>query len=254
MSYGVRAPTATDRLNVACPPASDRRPVRPRQRDTDHGVAGHDGGELLLAPTLRALGPHRHHHESRLLVGVVDAYLHVERQLQPELGEHLPGLTGHPAPVVRRSVPRWRHAQDGPRVAGAQGAHDHVVHLRRVLEDVEIRVVAGRALASHGDRPLPAQALPSRPWPGVASVRCSGSGWIRRQVAAAVQDEVHVRRPPWWRFAVWLTRATPGSPGRWGGLPSCAAGRHPCCGTCAASAAARSLSGRRAPPAPPRRR
>ena len=44
-----------------------------RQSGADHAIARDELGELLLAPALRAGGPHRQHEEARLGGGIPDA-------------------------------------------------------------------------------------------------------------------------------------------------------------------------------------
>src|SRR4051794_40773749 len=67
--------------------------------------------------------------------------LHVDgdfvRQVKPELGEYLSRPTDQASAVVGGAVPLWRVAEDGPRVARAQRADDHVVQRWRVREDLE---------------------------------------------------------------------------------------------------------------------
>src|SRR4051794_1813719 len=54
----------------------------------DHGVARHQGGELLLAPAVRARGAHRQHEEAGLRGGVPHSDLGLLRQRDAEIGEH----------------------------------------------------------------------------------------------------------------------------------------------------------------------
>ena len=66
--------------------------------------------------------------------GVDDAKLDVLREIEPELLQHSTRV-GNGAGAIREAlVPVGRRAEQSPRVAGAERAHDHVVHLLGVRE------------------------------------------------------------------------------------------------------------------------
>ena len=71
-----------------------------RQRDTDQAVARDDFDQLVFVPAFCALGPHGHHHEAVLLVGILYVDGDFVGQIEPELGEHLAWPTDHAPAVV----------------------------------------------------------------------------------------------------------------------------------------------------------
>ena len=66
------------------------------------------------------------------------AHLHPAGQRGAELGEHVPRLAHGAAPVVAALVPVRRDAEEHPRIARAERAHDQVVEIRRVLDGEEV--------------------------------------------------------------------------------------------------------------------
>src|ERR1700722_16620377 len=99
---------------------------RLRETDADHAVAGDELGEFVLAQSLCAGGPLRKNEVSKLRVAVPNAHLHGLRKLNAELLQHATRVDNRARPVRRRLVPIWRQSKSGPRVAGAQGANDHI--------------------------------------------------------------------------------------------------------------------------------
>ena len=76
--------------------------------------------------------------------------------VHPEIGEHRPRLADDPAAVLEALVPRRRIAEQTTRVAGAQRAHDHVVHRRRVFEHRDrhgLGLVLGDGAERVGEQP-----------------------------------------------------------------------------------------------------
>ena len=54
---------------------------------------------------------------------------------EAELAHHGSGFPDGARAILEALVPVGRAAEDGPQVAGAEGANDQVVYLRRVLDD-----------------------------------------------------------------------------------------------------------------------
>src|SRR5918998_980274 len=70
---------------------------------------------------------------------VVDGNPRAVGRHEAELSHYGAGLADGPGTVLEALVPVGRAAEDVARVAGAEGAHDQGVDLRRVLHDDEIR-------------------------------------------------------------------------------------------------------------------
>ncbi len=68
----------------------------------------------------------------------MDDYLDVITHFEAKLTDDRAGLPDGAGAVLRALVPVWRTAEDGPRVAGAEGADDEVMDLGRVLDDDEL--------------------------------------------------------------------------------------------------------------------
>src|SRR5262245_35421455 len=122
-----------------CRPCRERRPsgdlLGPLgEPGADHGVAGDQLREALLAPTLGAGWPHGQHEKAGFRRRIPHANLGVRRQLDAEIGEHAPRVLDRARAVGRGFVPNRRQAEHLPRIAGAQGAYDHVVERGRVLD------------------------------------------------------------------------------------------------------------------------
>ena len=88
----------------------------------------------VLAPALRAGRALGQTEVAQLGRAVVHHDRLARRQLQPELRQHGAWLTHHPAAIGARLVPIRRRPQQQARVAGAQGADDHIVRAGRVLD------------------------------------------------------------------------------------------------------------------------
>src|SRR5215208_3726294 len=96
-----------------------------------------------------------------LLVGILNSDGDFVRQIQPEFAEHLTWPADHPPAVVWCAVPLRRVAEDRPRVARAQCAHDDVMNSWCVGEDLERGEVAGCA-ETGGLHPIDADLLTGR--------------------------------------------------------------------------------------------
>ena len=92
------------------------------------------GGEFVSAPAVRACRAHRQNDEARLRGRIPDADLRVRRKRHAEISEHAARIVDRARAIRRRFVPDRRQAEHFPRIAGAQGAHDHVVEFGRVLD------------------------------------------------------------------------------------------------------------------------
>src|SRR5918998_1495143 len=95
--------------------------------------------QLLLIHAIRAGWAHRQHHVADVGRAVVDGDPRAIGRHEAELPHDGAGLADGPGTVLEALVPVGRAAEDVARVAGAEGAHDQVVDLRRVLHDDEIR-------------------------------------------------------------------------------------------------------------------
>src|SRR5262249_47768590 len=105
-----------------------------REAGADHGVAGDELGELVLAPALGAGRSHRQHQKAGLGGGIPHPDLRLLPQPDAQVGEHAARILDRARAVGRRLVPDRRQAQHFPRIAGAQRADDHVVLGGRVLD------------------------------------------------------------------------------------------------------------------------
>src|SRR5215211_4460516 len=95
---------------------------------------------MLLAPALGTGWPLRQDHVAQLRRAIADSDLHTLRKADPELVENSTRIAHRPRTIGRHLVPGRRNAEDGQRVAGAQGAYDEVVDLSRVLNDLQMRI------------------------------------------------------------------------------------------------------------------
>src|SRR5215469_5549145 len=77
----------------------------------------------------------------------MDSDLGIRRDDQPELRKNLARPTNDAATIARPFVPRRRRPQQGPRIARAQRADDHVVELRRILADYQPGEIARSSLS-----------------------------------------------------------------------------------------------------------
>jgi len=107
---------------------------------------------------------------------VVHAHLDLVREVGAELGEHRAGLAHDPRPVRARLVPVGRQPEQAAGVARAERADDHVVHGRRVLDDVdpdpadvEAELRAGGVRV--GEQPLPERGVDPRAGDDAGAVR-----------------------------------------------------------------------------------
>src|SRR5919112_4137344 len=73
----------------------------------------------------------------------MDGDLDAFGDLEPKLPHDRAGFADGARAVVEALIPVGRASQDGPRVAGAQGADDQVVYLRRVLDRDELDRAGG---------------------------------------------------------------------------------------------------------------
>ena len=119
--------------------------ARFRQGDPDQAIARNNLGQLVFRPALGASRTNRHDDEAALLVRVFDTNINLRRQRQAELGQHLARPANQTATIVRRAIPLRLEAENGARIAGAQGANNNVMHAGRVFEDAQIGVIARRA-------------------------------------------------------------------------------------------------------------
>src|SRR5580693_1680454 len=123
------------------------------QRDTNQTVAGDDFDQLVFGPALGSFRADGHHHESMLLVGVLDSDLDLFWEVQPELRKYLARPAHDATTEVRCSIPLGGIAQNRTRVAGAQRADDDVVQGGRVFEHMKRREVA-RCPKTRGMQPV----------------------------------------------------------------------------------------------------
>src|SRR5215813_9104370 len=82
-----------------------------RQPGADHRVAGDDLGKAVLAPAVRAGGPHRQHQEPRLGGRIPHPDLGLLRQRHAEIGEHAARILDGPRAIRRGLVPDRRQAE-----------------------------------------------------------------------------------------------------------------------------------------------
>ena len=82
---------------------------------------------------------------------VPHTYLHVVGQLEAEFAQHAARIDHRTRAIGRRLVPDGWQAEDRPRIARAQGAHDEVVDLGRILEDHHVLALAAN-VAELGNR------------------------------------------------------------------------------------------------------
>ena len=161
----------------------DRVHLRGDLADADHGIARHQRSQLLLAHPLRAGGTLRQHQVAHLGGRIPDPDLDMLRQLQAELLQHAARVDHRARAVRRRFVPGRRQAQHRQRIAGAQGADDQVVDLRRVLDRDDVLALGGRGNPARRSpccrRSAGAACRPDRPrpWPPPWR-RCAGRSSI----------------------------------------------------------------------------
>src|SRR5207302_3180642 len=105
--------------------------IRLRHGEGDERIARDDARELGFAPALGAGGTHRHDDVAHVGVRIVHAQRDVLGDDSAEFAEHRARLAYHAPAVVLALVPGGRHAKERARIAGAERAHDDVVHFRR---------------------------------------------------------------------------------------------------------------------------
>src|SRR5919202_6547816 len=94
---------------------------RPGHADADQGVSRDEPGQLLLVQIRGAGGPHGEDHVADVGGAVVDEDLDVFRWFEAELAHHGPRFSDGAGAVGEALVPVGWAAEDGPRVAGAEG-------------------------------------------------------------------------------------------------------------------------------------
>src|ERR687893_1578683 len=114
-----------------------------RYVDTDEGVARNELHKLALSHVFRTGRAHGEDHVANICGTVVYDDLDAFWWFEAELAHHRARFSDGARSVLEALVPVWRAAEDGPRVAGAQGADDQVVHPWRVLHDDELGGVLG---------------------------------------------------------------------------------------------------------------
>src|SRR5215204_1942180 len=116
---------------------------RQRYADPDQGVARNEPGQLLFIQIFGPGGPHREDHVADVGGAVVDEDLDVFRWFEAELAHHGSRFSDGAGAVFEALVPVGWAAEDGPRVAGTQGANYQVVHLWGVLDHDELDRAGG---------------------------------------------------------------------------------------------------------------
>ncbi len=108
------------------------------QPRADHGIPRHERCKLVLAHVLGARRLQRQHHEARFGRRIPHADARRRGKRDAEIGEHAARILDGAGAIGGGLVPDRRQAQNVPRVAGAERAHDHVVQVRRVLDHHEM--------------------------------------------------------------------------------------------------------------------
>src|SRR4029079_2643370 len=153
-SSPARVPPSDDEIPARWPPAQpcQTRRYRPyrgrrpsghltwffRQASTNHRIARDQLCKLRFAPTFSSRWTHRHDQVAGLGGGVPNSYLGFDRQCHAEIRQDRARLLHGTRAVGKRFVPGWRQTEHVGRISGAQRAHDHVVHLRRVLDSDQV--------------------------------------------------------------------------------------------------------------------
>lgn len=159
--------------------------LRGGQADADHRVAADDRGELVLAPAFRALRPHRDDDEAGLGRRNPRRGCAGPRAGSRRKSASVPRVDHRLRAIGRRFVPDRRQAEHRPRIAGAQGADDEVVLLRRIEAGDDVLAAApaiaelcdsGRAISL---QPRGVGRTRSRPWRRRGR-RCAGRSWSHR--------------------------------------------------------------------------
>src|SRR5258706_1917641 len=105
--------------------------------DADHRVACHESGERVFVELVRSGRTLRQYQIADLRDRIPDPYLDFRLEHQAHFTEHATRLSHEPRTVCARLVPGRRQSEDRPRVARAKRAHHHVMHGRRILDDVK---------------------------------------------------------------------------------------------------------------------
>src|SRR5437773_7758004 len=117
-------------------------PRRLHLGDADHRVARDEIRQLLLGHAFRALRALGQHEIAQLGRAVPHAHLDVVADVHAELAQHAARVDHRAGARRARPVPHGPPPEHGPRTAGAERAHDHVVDLRRVLEHDHVLALA----------------------------------------------------------------------------------------------------------------
>ena len=141
---------------------------------------------LASAPSSQSstpFGRSRHDEIAPLRRRVPDTHLRALIKLDAELLKHAAWVTHHAGAIFVRFVPGWRETQDRERIAGAERADDEIMHVRRVLDRLQM---AGRMASEteFADRRRPV-SQESRLERGIAPGACDdGSAALRSDLIA----------------------------------------------------------------------